>query len=218
PALTEDLRKIGVFADLPQEHLDWLAEKFEVGHLREGEIFGRPGDPLDHLSVILEGELRFQREGGADAPIFVAFAGQVTGLLPYSRLTHFAGTGIAVRPSRIARLHRSYFPEMMQRMPLLGQRLVAMMSDRIRETTRLETQRDKLLALGKLSAGLAHELNNPAAAAQRATASLRETLETGRDSSIRLARHALSTEQREMIIRFEREAGQYTATTPVDPL
>jgi len=218
PALTEDLRKIGVFADLPQEHLDWLAEKFEVGHLREGEIFGRPGDPLDHLSVILEGELRFQREGGADAPIFVAFAGQVTGLLPYSRLTHFAGTGIAVRPSRIARLHRSYFPEMMQRMPLLGQRLVAMMSDRIRETTRLETQRDKLLALGKLSAGLAHELNNPAAAAQRATASLRETLETVRDASIRLARHALSKEQTEMIIGFEREAGKFSPPIPADPL
>jgi nitrogen-specific signal transduction histidine kinase len=53
-------------------------------------------------------------------------------------------------------------------MPLLGQRLVAIMADRIRETTRIETQRDKLMALGKLSAGLAHELNNPAAAAQRA--------------------------------------------------
>jgi signal transduction histidine kinase len=96
--------------------------------------------------------------------------------------------------------------------------LVAIMADRIRETTRLETQRDKLMALGKLSAGLAHELNNPAAAAQRATASLRETLETVRDASIRLARHALSDEQREMILRVEREAGQYTAAIPADPL
>jgi len=96
--------------------------------------------------------------------------------------------------------------------------LVALMSDRIRETTRLETQRDKLMALGKLSAGLAHELNNPAAAAQRATASLREALETVRDASIRLTRHALSPEQPEIIIRFEREAGQYTVTIPADPL
>jgi signal transduction histidine kinase len=95
---------------------------------------------------------------------------------------------------------------MLRRMPLLGQRLVSIMADRIRETTRIETQRDKLVALGKLSAGLAHELNNPAAAAQRATASLRESLETVREASIRLARHALSAEQREMITRFEREA------------
>jgi signal transduction histidine kinase len=107
---------------------------------------------------------------------------------------------------------------MLQRMPELGQRLVAIMADRIRETTRLETQRDNLMALGKLSAGLAHELNNPAAAAQRATASLRETLETVREASIRLARHALSVEQRELIIQFERKAGQYTATIPADPL
>jgi signal transduction histidine kinase len=103
-------------------------------------------------------------------------------------------------------------------MPQLGQRLVAIMADRIRETAKLETQRDKLMALGKLSAGLAHELNNPAAAAQRASSSLRETLEIVRDASIRLARHALSKEQREVIIRFEREAGQYTATTSADPL
>ena len=106
---------------------------------------------------------------------------------------------------------------MLQRVPLLGQRLVSIMADRIRETTRIETQRDKLVALGKLSAGLAHELNNPAAAAQRATASLREALETVREASIRLARHALSDEQREMITRFEREA-KYTSSISADPL
>ena len=178
----------------------------------------REGEPLDYLIVILEGEMRIQRGSGGDELVFRGFAGQVTGLLPYSRLTHYGGTSRAVLPTRIVALHRSLFPEMLKRMPLLGQRLVSIMADRIRETTRIETQRDKLMALGKLSAGLAHELNNPAAAAQRATASLRETLETVRDASIRLARHALSTEQREVIIHFEREAGQYTATVPADPL
>ncbi|MGD0941913.1 MAG: ATP-binding protein [Terracidiphilus sp.] len=202
----EDLRKIEVFADLPSEQLDWLAEHLEELRFQPGEIMGREGDPQDHLTVILEGELRYQRESGADEMSFRGFAGQVTGLLPYSRLTHYGGTSRAVLPTRVANLHRSHFPEMLRRMPLLGQRLVSIMADRIRETTRIETQRDKLVALGKLSAGLAHELNNPAAAAQRATASLRESLETVREASIRLARHALSAEQREMITRFEREA------------
>jgi signal transduction histidine kinase len=216
-SLIDDLRKVEVFADLPGEQLAWLVEHFQEMHFQPGEIMGREGEPLDNLIVILEGELRMQRGTGAEEMIFRGFAGQVTGLLPYSRLTHYGATSRAVLPTRIAALHRSHFPEMLQRMPLLGQRLVSIMADRIRETTRIETQRDKLVALGKLSAGLAHELNNPAAAAQRATGSLREALETVRDASIRLARHALSIEQRELILRFEREAKHPSATSE-DPL
>jgi signal transduction histidine kinase len=217
-ALASDLRKIAVFSDLPADQLLWLAGKVEEIRLAPGEIFFRPGDPAVWLVVILEGEIRVQRTGDPDGPIFSASAGQVTGYLPYSRLTSFAGTGRAVLPTRFLRLHRDNFPEMLQRIPEIGQRLVAIMADRIRETAKIETQRDKLMALGKLSAGLAHELNNPASAAQRAAASLREALETVRDASIRLARHALSPQQRDAILHFEREAQGYKRTSAVDPL
>lgn len=218
PSLVSDLQKVAVFSDLPPEQLAWLAGQFQEARFQPGEIFAREGDPIENLAVILEGEIRIERGSGSDPLIFTATAGQVTGLLPYSRLTHSGGTSRAVLPTRIAYLHKKYFAEMMQRMPLLGQRLVALMSDRIRETTRIETQRDKLMALGKLSAGLAHELNNPAAAAQRATASLREALETVRAASIRLARHALSAAQRETISGFESAAGQSPPAVAADPL
>lgn len=217
-SLIDDLRKIDVFSDLPQEHLAWLAQEFREIRLQPGEVFLRDGDPADTLVVILQGEIQLQRSDIPDSPVFRASAGRITGLLPYSRLTQYRGTGRAVVPTRLALLHKSLFPEMLRRMPELGPRLVALMADRIRETTRLESQRDKLAALGKLSAGLAHELNNPAAAAQRATASLREALETVRDASIRLSRYSLSPEQRELILRFEREAQQYVAPASVDPL
>jgi signal transduction histidine kinase len=216
--LVGDLRKIAIFSDLPEEGLRWIAEKCDEVKLRPGEVFIKVGDPADSLFIILEGEIRFQLSGGPDSPVYRVPAGHVTGLLPYSRMTEYRGTGQAVVPTHGLLLHKKYFPEMLQRMPELGQRFVGLLADRIRETTRVETQRDKLVALGKLSAGLAHELNNPAAAAQRATASLRETLETVRDASIRLARHALSPEQRETILRFEREAGEYKPAVPADPL
>ena len=216
--LAGDLRKINIFSDLPDEGLAWLAEKCEEIHLRPGEIFIREGDPAEKLLIILEGEVRFVMSGGPDAPVYRIPAGQVTGLLPYSRMTEARGIGQAVLPTHALLLHKKLFPDLLKRMPQLGQRFVGLLADRIRETTRIETQRDKMAALGKLSAGLAHELNNPAAAAQRATANLREALETVRDASIRLARHALSAEQRETILRFEREAGEFVPAVPVDPL
>lgn len=216
--LAGELRRIPVFADLGDEQLAWLASQCEEVRLAAGEIFMRPGDSVVWLVVILEGEVQYERAGDPDRPFFAASAGQVTGYLPYSRLTQSGGTGRAVVPTRLARLHKDHIPEMLQRLPQIGQRLVGIMSDRIREVTKIETQRDKLMALGKLSAGLAHELNNPAAAAQRAAASLREALETARDASIRLARHALSPGERDAILRFERAAQQERPPADADPL
>jgi signal transduction histidine kinase len=213
-----ELHGIAVFADLPEDQLTWLAERFEEVRLEAGEVFARPGDPVEYLVVLLEGELRFQRQGGPDSPIFTIEAVQVTGLLPYSRLTQYQGTGRAVRSSRMLRLHKDHFPEMLQRLPELGKRLVALMSDRIRETTRLETQHEKLVSLGKLSAGLAHELNNPAAAARRAATSLIEALEAVRDASLRLMQHPLTKEHKEAIARFEREAAQQAPSISPNPL
>ena len=217
-SLYDALQEIPVFADLPEENFSWLVLQFKEMRLEAGEVFVRQGEPAEWLFVVLEGEVQFQRENEPDAPIFRILAGEVSGVLPYSRLTRTGGIGRTVLPTRAARLHRSVFPELLQRLPVLAQRLVALAFDRVRETTRVEQQRDKLMALGKLSAGLAHELNNPAPAARRAATSLREFLETVRGASLRLGRHPLSNEQREFIVAFEREAGKYQAPPDADPL
>jgi signal transduction histidine kinase len=208
-----ELKKFKVFADLSAEDLLWLAERMDELSMAAGDVYAQPGDPVDYLTLMIEGELQFQRLASANSVIFIAVAGEITGRLPFSRLTHFKGIGRAVMPTRMIRLHRKYFPELMVRIPVLVERLVGLMSDRIREVTRTETQQEKLMALGKLSAGLAHELNNPAAAAQRAAQNLLKAMENIRTVSLRLLRHESTEEQRRAIFDFELKAGQRAGQT-----
>jgi signal transduction histidine kinase len=133
-------------------------------------------------------------------------------MLPFSRMTAFQVTGRAVTNVRLLRFPVGLFPEMMQRMPVLVQRLVGIMSDRVRESTTLDQQQDKLMALGKLSAGLAHELNNPAAGATRAANDLIETLKDLRAADMRLCAHDLTDDQQKSIATFEGRAIEHTAT------
>jgi len=211
-SLLEDLRKIKTFEDLPEDQLAWLAERGTEIRLQPGEVLTRAGDPADRMFVLLEGELQFRRNGGF---VFTASPGAISGMLPFSRMTRFPVTGEAVTAARVISFSSSIFPEMCQRMPPLIGRLVAVLTDRVREVTRMDEQREKLASLGKLSAGLAHELNNPAAAARRAAAGLAELLATARENNLRLNRFPLTPQQREYVARFERDTGQRAAQSPV---
>src|SRR5260221_6635978 len=129
--------------------------------------------------------------------------GDVGGVLPFSRMQQFPLSAKAVTNARVLRFPAALFPELVQKMPELTKRLVGLMSDRIRETTRIEQQQDRLAGLGKLSAGLAHELNNPASAAKRAASQLRDILKKIRDASLELGRRDLSPAQKAEIEKLE---------------
>jgi signal transduction histidine kinase len=176
--LAAEIKTFDVFQGLPDQDLEWFVEQSSEATYAPGDIIITEGEPAEFMFVVLQGEFTGRIESaGADGPVFHIKAGSVTGLLPYSRMKRVTVTSRADTVLRLLKFHSRLFPEMLQRMPLLGERLVGMLTDRVREFTRLEQQRDKLAALGKLSAGLAHELNNPASAAARSAEALLACLE-----------------------------------------
>jgi signal transduction histidine kinase len=209
-----ELLRVPAFADLPDDQISWFLENSQEIRVAVGDIYVRQGDPADSMFVILEGQFQWRGELSGDIVVASAKAGDVTGVLPFSRMKQFTVTGRAITDGRVLRFPASLFPELVQRMPELTTRLVGMMSDRIREFTRFEQQRDRLASLGKLSAGLAHELNNPASAAKRATSQLRDILKKIKSASLELGGRVLTPAQKSEIEKLEASFTQQDVVPP----
>ena len=198
-----ELQRIPVFVDLPEDQLEWFIGQAEELNFKAGATLITPSEPADAMFVLVEGQLQARGDLGGETVIITVEAGQVTGRLPFSRMKTFTFGARALTDCRILRYPESKFHDLVQKMPELTQRLVGMMTDRVRETTRREQQRDRLAALGKLSAGLAHELNNPASAAKRAASQLRAILQKIRDAAHELGRRELTATQKAEIEKLE---------------
>ena len=214
---TSELLRFPIFADLPQDQITWFISQSQEMHLQAGSSYSRQGDPADAMFVLLEGQIQGRGELAGDTVTFTISPGDVTGVLPFSRMKQFTVSLRAETDSHALRFPASRFSDLVQEMPELTKRLVGLMSDRIRETTRREQQRDRLAGLGKLSAGLAHELNNPASAAKRAAAQLRDVLKKIRDASLELGRRDLTPAQKAEIEKLEAFFIQRNEPPP-DPL
>ena len=209
-----ELLQVPVFADLPDDQLDWFLSQCQEINIKAGETYVHQGDPADSMFVILEGQLQGRGEFGGETFFFTTKSGDIGGVLPFSRMKFYTVTGRAVTDSRALVFPVTLFPQLIQRMPELTQRLVGLMSDRIREATRVEQQRDRLAGLGKLSAGLAHELNNPASAAKRASSQLRTTLKRIKDASHALGARELTPAQKAEIEKLEASLVQQDGPPP----
>jgi signal transduction histidine kinase len=195
PEIVAALRMVTPLDGLSEEEYTWLARH---GRERIGEdrsLIFREGEPAVSLNFILRGEVQVRRFRSGPIALFIGRAGQMTGKLPYSRMKTYGGDGYSVGTTWALDIDQSLFPEMLIAIPSMGQRCVSALLDRVREVTRLEQQSEKLSALGKLAANLAHELNNPASAAQRCAASLFGELREYGEQKYRLGNLCLSDKE-----------------------
>ncbi len=172
-----ELKNVRSLENVPESQLKWLIEKGECITIEKGDNLFAPGTAIDRLLAILDGEFVIKIEQSNQFRVVGKMKKHdLSGLLPYSRASVARGYAESLRKSHVLTLDKSLFPEMISDCHELTTALVHVMSTRIREFTKLEQQNDKMMALGKLSAGLAHELNNPSAAIVRSAQELSKHL------------------------------------------
>src|ERR1700728_2383206 len=122
------LLRVPAFADLPEDQINWFISQSQELNLKAGDVYFRPGDPADAMFVVLEGHLQGRGELRGETFVFDIEAGDVTGVLPFSRMKQFSVGGRAVTDSHALRFPASLFPELIQKMPELTKRRVGLVS------------------------------------------------------------------------------------------
>ena len=188
---SDELRRIPLFEDVPEEALREVVRRGHEKFVPAGEVNGREGEPVDHLYVILEGELRITKQvTGGEVVINTYTPGDFFAEVPLLAGTPFLATGRALTDCRLFLIPDDLFRRLLTEHSPFGNKILRAMAERVHILQSVAGQRERLTSLGTLAAGLAHQLNNPAAAARRSAEDLREDLDKLRSAGSSLARAA----------------------------
>lgn len=173
----DQLRNVVGLSGLPDEHLQWILERSDYNEYKDGSLILKKGAKMEVLWILLDGKVNFYMDENGTQVLFYTFeneisSGGIGGLIPYSRMKTSPGYAYAQGFVRRLELHKDYFPELEHMNPELIQRLIGYMTERARSFATVKLQHEKVSALGKLAAGIAHELNNPASAINRISSEL----------------------------------------------
>ncbi len=216
----EDLRKVIALQDLPDDHLQWLLDHGESSEHEDGDLIIKTGDPIDDMWLLYEGKTHFYLDVNGKLVYYQTFqndeqTGGVGGLLPYSRMKSAPGNNYAVGKVRSLHLHKKYFRELENLNPDLIQKLIGYMTERARFFATQKLQQEKVSALGQLAAGIAHELNNPAAAINRISSELVKRLMQNYDLTEKLFNDRISPEFIRLVRKIAEEKQAAAAHQPV---
>jgi hypothetical protein len=201
----EDLKKVVALNELPDEHLQWILERSVYEELEDGGLVAKYGDPAETMWIALEGKVSFYMNVNGRQVYFFTFennnvTGGVGGLMPYSRMKTMPGYGYAVGNTKLLRLHKKYFTELEHLNPDFIEKLIGYMTERAKSFATTKLQHEKVNALGNLAAGIAHELNNPAAAINRISSELTRRLNLNYELTERLLQSSISAEHIQSIL------------------
>jgi signal transduction histidine kinase len=215
--LVERLTTHRLLKDVPREQLEWLAAHSTFHRFEAGEIVSSIDTPVTALYVLLSGHMVIRVERASSVRRgFEWFGGDVGGLLPYSRLSKPPGNSYAEEPSEILMIDRSHFPELIKQCHEITTILVHVMLDRARRFARNELHDEKMISLGRLAAGLAHELNNPASAVARSARELAGRLFELEATSLALGAANLSNEQLAAVMKSRSLSNDAESLSPLD--
>jgi signal transduction histidine kinase len=169
PVAIEDLKKIIALSELPDEHLQWILDHSQYHEYADGDIIAKYGAPAEIMWIALSGKVNFYMYINGRQVYYFTFennnvTGGVGGLMPYSRMKTYPGYSYALGDVKLLRIHKDHFHELELLNPDFIQKLIGYMTERAKAFAVTKLQHEKVDALGNLAAGVAHELNNPAAA------------------------------------------------------
>jgi len=218
--MQEKLRAVPLFADLPAEDLDNLANAISLETLAEGQMLFKEGDQGETAYVIDSGEIEILKISEERQVLLnVLSTGDVFGEMALLDESPRMAGARAASPTTLLAIKKATFDDLLDNSPSAARSMFDTVVERLRSTEGLLRQSERMAQLGTLTAGVAHELNNPAAAVKRGASQLTEIVDAYARSQRELAGLGLSPAQEDALDDLLKEFAEIAKNPPeIDPL